>query len=289
MTSVFSRMKRILFKEHDPIPSQGQERNGSAAMHAQNGFGLRDLNPAVLLKGAARHVLMQGERPERIISTFTNIRHAMRRVRDRGVTVGTIIDVGASDGHWTEQALRIWPEARCHLIEANSAHAPSLRAFAETRPNVSYSVAAAGKTAGETLKFKASDDLYGGTLTSGDLRPDERYIEVPVTSLDHEMSERNLQGPFLVKLDTHGFETPILDGAREVLKQTNLAIIEVYVFPLAPESLRFHEMCSYMEDLGFRTIDFAEPLWRPYDKALWQFDLLFIKKDRLEFQYNRYR
>ena len=65
------------------------------------------------------------------------------------------------------------------------------------------------------------------------------------------MRQHQLRPPFLIKLDTHGFEVPILKGAQETLQQTNLLVIETYNFQLQPTSLRFHEMCSYMEFGGF--------------------------------------
>ena len=42
------------------------------------------------------------------------------------------------------------------------------------------------------------------------------------------------------------------------------------------------------EKKGFRVIDIAEPLYRPFDKALWQLDLFFFRADRDEFKTLRY-
>ena len=91
-----------------------------------------------------------------------------------------------------------------------------------------------------------------------------------------------------MKLDTHGFEVPILNGARQVLAGANLVVIETYNFRLETDSLKFWEMCRFMDELGFGVIDISEPLWRPKDDAFWQIDLLFIPKTRPEFSYNRY-
>ena len=211
---------------------------------------------------------------------------ALKRARDRGVSVSTIIDVGASDGAWSAAALMLWPEAKCHLIEANPVHEPGLKSIC-SRPNFSYVLAAAAETTG-TGRLIASDDIYGGTLVSGDLSANERRLDVNLTTLDEEVRVNNLPGPFLVKLDTHGFEPPILAGAKAILENTSLLVIESYVFDIGEGTLKFYEMCSLMETLGFRVIDLSEPLWRPYDKSLWQFDLFFIPKGSNEFSYNRY-
>lgn len=116
---------------------------------------------------------------------------------------------------------------------------------------------------------------------------------VPAVTLDGEVKSRGLKGPYLVKLDTHGFEVPILNGAKEVLAQVrlgqaNLVVIETYNFQLETDSLKFWQLCQFMDDLGFGVIDISEPMWRFKDDAFWQIDLLFIPKSRPEFSYNRY-
>jgi hypothetical protein len=118
--------------------------------------------------------------------------------------------------------------------------------------------------------------------------PREGYVRVPVTTIDAQVAQRQLKPPFLIKLDTHGFEVSILNGAQATLRQTNLLVIETYNFHLLPDSLRFHEMCSFMEARGFRPIDLVEPMHRERDQALWQFDLVFIRADRPEFQSSSY-
>jgi hypothetical protein len=104
---------------------------------------------------------------------------------------------------------------------------------------------------------------------------------LPMTTLDREMQ-------IDVKLDTHGFEVPILEGALEVLNRTNLVVMEVYNFNITGESLLFFEMCEYMRRLGFSVIDISEPMWRQYDKSFWQFDAFFKKSNGCEFSYTDY-
>jgi hypothetical protein len=70
-----------------------------------------------------------------------------------------------------------------------------------------------------------------------------------------------------LKFDTHGYELPILKGARQTLNKTSLIIMEAYNFKISDHALRFHEMCAYMECLGFRCFDIADPMLRDYDKS----------------------
>ena len=101
-------------------------------------------------------------------------------------------------------------------------------------------------------------------------------------------SSRRRTDPFLVKLDTHGYEVPILEGAERCLDQAALVIIEVYGFRIAPEALLFHEMVDFMRQRGFGVVDMSDPLWRPGDRCFWQMDLYFQPLTSPEFTCNRY-
>ena len=103
------------------------------------------------------------------------------------------------------------------------------------------------------------------------------------------MDIRGLPGPYMIKLDTHGYEVPILLGAKETLRKANLVVIETYNFRIQGSSLLFHEMVAYMRERGFGLIDMSEPLWREFDRALWQIDLFFLPLDRPEFRVNSFR
>jgi FkbM family methyltransferase len=197
--------------------------------------------------------------------------------------VSTVIDVGASNGCWTRLALKGWPNAQYLLVEAQRGpHEEGLTTLASENLRVQYVIAAAGPQNG-TIFFDASDP-FGGVasevFTDG--------ISVPVLALDNEVEKRNLRGPFLLKLDTHGFEVPILRGAPRILAESSLLVIESYNFDISPECLRFPQFCNHMEDLGFRCIDICDVLRRPGDGCLWQFDVFFVPKTRFEFTQNTY-
>ena len=123
---------------------------------------------------------------------------------------------------------------------------------------------------------------------ASDIKLDKNCIEVPVTTIDDEIEKRKLKPPFLIKLDTHGFEIPILEGALKTLKKTELVIIETYNYQLTNKSLKYFQLCEYMERLGFLTIEIADLVLREYDNSLWQMDTFFIPKKRKEFDNNIY-
>jgi FkbM family methyltransferase len=185
---------------------------------------------------------------------------------------------------WSKSLMPYFPKARYLLIEAQNVHKRKLESLARKTKNVEFVLAAAGDKAGK-IYFDAREP-FGGKAAYEQI--DSSYIEIPMTTVDIEVDTRSFNGPFLLKLDTHGFEVPILKGAESVLKRTNAICIEVYNFRLCEECLTFYEMCGYLEKEGFRVARICNPSYRPKDGLLWQMDFLFLRSDRVEFSDNQY-
>lgn len=197
--------------------------------------------------------------------------------------IRTIVDIGASDGRWTKECMRHFPNANYLLMEANAIHQPALQSFCDRNSNASFSVAVAGSEEGQ-VSFDLTDP-FGG-IASFDAPPESEKL--PMTTIDGELSRRALQSPYLLKFDTHGFEIPIIEGASETLSKTQVIIMEAYNFQLSNECLKFWEICAFLDKEGFAPIDLAEPMFRPGDSVLWQMDLMFVRKDHPRLQRNTY-
>jgi hypothetical protein len=114
-------------------------------------------------------------------------------------------------------------------------------------------------------------------------------IVVPMETVDGLVRKHGLSGPFLLKLDTHGFEVAIFEGAVETLANCTMLIVEAYNFTLCPGCLRFHELCAYLEEHGFRCVDVFDTMVRPRDQAFWQMDMVFIPASEPVFQVAEFR
>jgi FkbM family methyltransferase len=209
---------------------------------------------------------------------------ALARTAGHGLEVRTILDVGASNGNWTEKALRCFPDAHVLAFEPLAEQAAALERLKAKCPRFHYVSAVVGDTVGE-ITFDVSDDLDGSGVYGGQ---SGRSRRVPMTTIDREVQRHQLTGPFLLKLDTHGFEIPILAGAAATMLQTNALVVEVYNFQVSPTGLRFHEMCGHLEQLGFRCFDLADPMLRLKDHAFWQVDLFFARQTAALFAYSKY-
>jgi FkbM family methyltransferase len=203
----------------------------------------------------------------------------MERLKARAVPFATAIDVGASNGRWSVEMMKIFPDVHYHCIEAQTRHASALRKMTGTHKNLTHVIAAAGASEG-TIYFEV-EDLFGGRAAAQN--SNARQVPVPMTTIDIQVRQFSLKPPFLIKLDTHGYEWPILEGAKATLAKTEVLIIEMYNFTSGEPMLLFYELCQKLDGLGFRTFDLCELLHRPSDGFLWQFDVVLLRKDRPEF------
>jgi FkbM family methyltransferase len=162
--------------------------------------------------------------------------------------------------------------------------AAALAALQSEWPRLHYVLAAAGATAG-TLEFGVAGDLDSSGIYD-DLGSNRR--SVPVVTIDGEIARLQLPPPYFLKLDTHGYEVPILAGAGQTLQQTSVLLLEAYNFQLTQQTLRFHEMIAHVEQLGFRCCEMVDPMLRPRDQLLWQMDLFFLPKHSPAFAANSY-
>jgi len=218
--------------------------------------------------------------------TDLSMNSMLQRHAQRGVPVQTVIDIGASDGKWSAASMKHFPSASFLAIEPLEERKETLENTKSRFTKFDYALCVAGDIDGAEINLNVTPDLDGSTI-EGQNPGSSRTCRV--RTIDSLVVERNLSGPYLLKFDTHGYELPILSGANDVLANTTAIIMETYNFQLTPTSLRFHEMCAHLEELGFRPVDIAEPLLRLHDKAFWQFDILFIKTDSDVFQYQHYQ
>ena len=207
----------------------------------------------------------------------------LARAAARGFRPGTVIDVGASDGQWSLAARRHFPAAQYVLFEPLREHAPAL-ADLHTRFQFHIVSAAAGARRGE-VGFVVDPKLDGSSVASD--QPGDR--RVPVETVDDTLVHLAAPAPYCLKLDTHGFELAVLEGARRVLESTDgLLVIEAYNFALHEGAPRFHELCAWLDARGWRCCDLADPMRRPSDGVLWQMDLAFARANSAWFGDNRY-
>ena len=189
----------------------------------------------------------------------------------------TVIDVGVGRG--TPELYEPFPNSTFLLVEPVVEFEPFLREICG-KYSADYIIAAAGDNTGDIV-------LNVPQQTEGALEGSSIYDHgggysprvVPQITLDQVCVERNLAGPYLIKLDVQGAELEVLNGASKLLASTELVILESNLFEFHPGVPQFHDVVHYMKARGFVLYDIADPNYRPLDRALGQLDTAFVKEN----------
>jgi FkbM family methyltransferase len=192
-----------------------------------------------------------------------------------GVYPRTTIDVGAAEG--TPGLYQYFPEAALLLIEPLAEYEAALRRTCRDRGNASFRLAAGGRQVG-TVEINVSTEDPTGSACLVDPRSNRTVRTVPLTTLDVECEARSLRGPYLLKLDLQGYELEVLRGARQVLRDTHVAILEVSFFRFFTTNPIFSGVVAFMSERGFELYDILGASVRPYDRALAQADVVFADR-----------
>nr|WP_294790348.1 FkbM family methyltransferase [uncultured Mucilaginibacter sp.] len=203
-----------------------------------------------------------------------NMTGAMQRSHVRGLTaVKTVLDIGAAEGLWSLSAKQLWPDADYVLFEPLAERIELLTNLSASTPGFHFVPKGAGKESG-SFSMEVTDCLDASMITDTPIDATRSRL-IEVTSIDEEVANLGLDGPFIVKLDTHGFELPILEGCAGIFDRVSLFIIECYGYKITKDTLLFWEICQYMESKGFRLVDVVDIVHRPLDQTFWQCDAFF--------------
>jgi FkbM family methyltransferase len=207
----------------------------------------------------------------------------LQDLKVRGLKCTQIIDIGANAGHWSGMVQGIFPDAAFCLIEPQEEMRPQLEALCKQYPRMHYHLAGAGPSEGNML-LTVWDDLLGSSmlpLANEHAMEKGKQREVPILTIDGLLAAGKLQMPQLIKLDIQGFELEALKGAETTFGHTEVYILEVSMFPFddQPNLPQFAEVINFMLARGYVVYDFGGFGRRPYDGALGQCDVCFVKQN----------
>ncbi|MDR3528663.1 MAG: FkbM family methyltransferase [Rhizomicrobium sp.] len=203
------------------------------------------------------------------------------------VAVRTILDIGAFDGDTAKLFRRRFPQAVIHCFEPHPIAGASLRRWAARYPEQvhCYEIGLGAQDGLLVLQDFEGSPRFNSFQTS---LPDwhshlampqpAKGLELPIHRLDDWARDHELPGPLLVKIDTEGFEEPVLRGGAEVLRQAAACIIEIQVDRRFANQLEFREVITVMEGFG---LHYAGNLAHGIMAGrLHHFDALFLAPDR---------
>jgi FkbM family methyltransferase len=204
---------------------------------------------------------------------------SLNNLKRNGLDAKQIVDIGAYKGEWTEELLKIFPNASYLMVEGNPERKPDLDVFlAKNKQSaVKYEIALLGSTAGEQKNFHVMETA--SSVLDEYVSPDAVTIQLTSNTLDNVTRKHGFNSVSLVKLDVQGYELEVLKGGSEVLKQAEAIIMEVSLLDIHKNVPLLRDVLNFMYEYGFVAYDICSvAARRPKDRALWQTDVLFVKE-----------
>ena len=197
---------------------------------------------------------------------FGNEKHIDLRERMPGISVRTILDVGANVGQSAEELLSHYPDAGIHSCE------PVASTFAKLnekrfKGKVTCHHLALGSEEGTVEMTVAEGAEHSVTNSIGGVHPSvaglaTRKEVVQLTMLDTFCLQQAINQVDYLKIDTEGHDLEVLKGATGMLRARRIGVIDVEVGMNATN--KFHvplsEVTRFLEGYGYHLFGLYDQL-----------------------------
>ena len=130
-----------------------------------------------------------------------------------------VFDVGANVGNWTQNLLKLVPEAKVYMFDPSPGCQDAIRG--KNLPGVTIIPCALGETPGEMAYYSSSPTDGSASLHQRRDTPFETFnyqqMTVPVRTLDEIIETEKIDFVDFMKMDIEGHELFALKGARHAL------------------------------------------------------------------------
>jgi FkbM family methyltransferase len=202
---------------------------------------------------------------------------SLQNLKKKGFNPTQVVDIGAYEGGWTKDFLEVYPQSNILMIEAQQKKEPILKALKTNNSNIDYAIALVSSD--DNLEVNFLENETASHINSTQSTGTDTSNIVKTKSLVTILSEKKMPSPDFLKLDVQGHEIEVLKGCLNVLAKVEICLLEVTLIKLGDNDVLFTELNNFMDKQGFQVYDITQFMRRPYDKALYQMDVIFIKKD----------
>jgi len=211
-----------------------------------------------------------------------NMIKLLKDLKARGFDPKKIIDVGANNGEWSKLAVKIFKDANYFLIDPLMEMETDLSEFCKIHPGSKYFIYGVGSKKEKLYLTLGGVNLTGSNLMFGEnelLKKTDEQREIEIITIDSLIDNNEIPSPDFVKVDIQGFELEALKGGEKLFDKTEVFIIETNFFEFMKGVPLVHDVVLYMAERGYVIYDFPGFLRRPFDGALAQMDVCFVKRD----------
>lgn len=199
--------------------------------------------------------------------------------------IKTVLDVGANEGQFASLMRSLLPEAMIYSFEPiPSCFATMQEKFINDNAFKCFNFAIGDKE--EVIEMHINNFTPSSSL----LEIDELHVEnfkhtanatlhpIQVKTLDSVAGELTLDKPYMVKIDTQGYEDKVISGGQRILAEADVVFIELSYKPLYKGQTLFNDIYTRMQQLGFDYHGNFEELLSPKNGEVLQSDGIFIKR-----------
>lgn len=205
------------------------------------------------------------------------VRSRLANLARAGFQPRRIIDAGAFHGEWAGLAREIFPAAELLLIEPQPHLEAHLRGVCQTLGRASLRPVLLGRAA-SSARFAIAASNSRIVPSSYVPTPAETIVDLPILPLPEVVAAAGFGDCEFLKLDLQGHELEALAGAGELFGRVEVILTEVSWIPIGGPPL-LAEVIAAFEDRGYRAYDIFGCNYRRRDRALWQTDLIFVRRD----------
>ena len=195
-----------------------------------------------------------------------------------------VIDVGANKGQFAGQLLdKGYSGTICCIEPLQDAHeALSMRFEGHRQVRVLDRTAVGAEDGSVTINVagnSVSSSARGMLPSHEDAAPRSAYIaqqDVPLARLD-TLFDGDMRDTILLKIDTQGLESEVLEGAKAFLPYCKAVLIEMSAVPLYDGQELWDALHKRLSDAGFILWNLMPDFRDPRTGQLLQFDGLYLR------------
>lgn len=178
----------------------------------------------------------------------------------RNIPFSTVIDVGANEGQFVVEFRKFFPDATFYSFEPlPSCFSVLTRLSGGDRRWECFNTALGCDNKRADFYFHqnhpSSSSFLADTTKGRSLYPEtqvQTIVTVDCVTLDSWVESRPnvLRPPVLLKMDVQGFESQVLQGAKQTLNEIDAVITEIIVEPLYNDQSTFEEQVKLLAQAG---------------------------------------
>lgn len=203
----------------------------------------------------------------------------------------TFIDIGANVGYISAFAMGlVGKTGSVHSFEPVTQYFNRLKKVKEENPGYNFFMneLALGEYPGKSkISVTSLQNIGWNTMVPDFMSKDalSEELEINVIRLSDYLFKNNFKNIRLVKIDTEGFEFPVMKGFQEYLNQTKetpFIIIEIAPSAYPKLNLKLSEFSQFMSNLGYyyQGVDNKRPI--KVDNLKQTTDVLFIHQNLVD-------